>query len=222
MCASGSVFTGGLPTPIHQLLTIVARPTRLAVTGEIAIDSRRIAAGSSIFTGIFVPALRSRQLAIGSGEAIGTNASVVVDAVDARTPIDTGGRCAIFVVDLTVCARKTTAAVAGVGIDVVMASCSILTRIGGAFVDVDLTLVTIEAINAETFEAVSLVQTSSAVQTRLFLAVIDIDKAITAFEAVAAIARVAPRCIDTLATITARRRHGTFVNVLVAEATREA
>lgn len=194
----------------------------MAVTSEIAIDSRRIAAGSSIFTRVFVPALRSRQLAVGSGEAIGTNASVVVDAINARTSIDTGGRCAIFVVDLTICARKTTAAVAGVGIDVVMASCSILTRIGGAFVDVDLTLVAVEAINAETFEAVSFVQASSAVQTRLFLAVIDIDKAITAFEAVAAVACVASRCIDTLSTITARCRHGTFVYVLVAEATPEA
>lgn len=192
------------------------------MTGEIAIDSRRIAAGSSIFTRIFVPALRSWQLAIGAGVAIGTNASVVINAVDARTPIDTGGRCTIFVIDLTVCARKTTAAIAGVGIDVVMASCSILTRIGGAFVDVDLTLVAVEAINAETFEAVSLVKASSAIQTRLFLAVINIDKAITAFKAIAAVARVASRCIDTLATITARRRHGTFVNVLVAEATREA
>lgn len=222
MCASGSIFARRLSTPIHQLRAIVACPTRLAVTREIAIGRRRVRTGSSVFARILVTALRPWHLAVGSNEAIGADARVIVDSINASTSVHAGGRRAIFVVDLAVSPGEPAATVTSVGIDIVMTRCLVLTRIGGTFVHVDLTFVATEAVNAKAFEAIRLVQTRAAVQARLLGTVINVDETVTAFKTVAAFAFVGAIFIDTLATIAARRRHGTFVNVLVTEAASKA
>ena len=166
--------------------------------------------------------MRPRHLAVRSSEAIGADARVIVDSINASASVHARGRCAIFIVDFAVCPGEPTLTVASVGIDVVMTCCLVLTRIGGAFVHVNLTFVATEAINTKAFESIRFVQTRTTVQTRLLGAVIDVDETVTAFESVAAFAFISSICVDTLASIAARRRHGTFVNVLVTEATSKA
>ena len=117
-----------------------------------------IGTGSTIFAWILVPALGPRHLAVGSSEAIGANACVVVDSINASASVHAGGWRAVFIVDLAVGPREPTSTVASVGIDIVMTHCLILTRIGGAFVHVDLTFVAIEAVNTEAFETIRFVQ----------------------------------------------------------------
>jgi len=222
LCASGSVFARRLSTPIHELFAIVACPTRLAVTCVIAISRRRVRTGSAVFAWILVAALRPWHLAVGSSEAIGADARVIVDSINASASVHAGGRRAIFIVDLAIRPGEPTLTITSVGIDIVMTRCLVLTRIGGAFVHVDLTFVAIEAVNAKAFESIRLIQTRTTIQTRLLGTVINVDETVTAFETVAAFAFICAIFVDTLASVTARCRHGTFVNVLVTEATSKA
>jgi hypothetical protein len=83
--ASSAIFTGRLAAPVHKLLAIRARPAGGAVTGVVALIAA-FGAGASIFAGILV-AVRPGHLAVGASVAIGADAGVVVDAVNAGAAV---------------------------------------------------------------------------------------------------------------------------------------
>ena len=139
-------------------------PTNRTMT-SVTINVVIINARSSIPAWHFV-ALGFWNLTIGTSETVGANASIIVDAVDTSSTVQTRRLGTIFIIDLAVGSRETFFTSASIGIDVVVADSSILTRLGRTFVDVDLANVSSEPIYAQTFESVSFIKTSATVQAR--------------------------------------------------------
>ena len=120
----------------------------MAVTSEVTVGRGRVGTSASILARILVAALGPGHLTVGASITMCTDASVVVDAIDAGTAVHARRRRTVFVVDLTVGPGEPSTTVAGVGVDIVMAGCPVLARIGGTFVHVNFTFVAAKAVDA--------------------------------------------------------------------------
>lgn len=97
-----------------------------------------------------------------------------------------------------------------------------MARVRSAFVNVDLTQLATKTVNAEALKSIRLVQASASIETRLVGTVVGVNEAVAAFEAIPAVAGVAAHGVDAFATVAARCRNGTLIDIVVAEATNES
>lgn len=87
------------------------------MAGEEAV---MVAAGATILTWVGV-ALVDAVLAVGASEACHALTGVVVNAIDAASIVHAGCWRAIFIVNFTICSRKSKATCTSVGVDIVVA-----------------------------------------------------------------------------------------------------
>ena len=214
LLAACSIFTWRISAPVDDLLALSSRPPGRAVASVEAIV--RVNTSALVSARILI-ALGPRELAVGAGEPVGADTGVVVNAVDTSSSVHARAGCAVLVVDLAICTRETTSAFAGVGVDVVFANGTVAAWIGSTLVNVNLAEFTTKSVNAETLESVGLVEASSSIEAGFLGAIVRVDQAVAAFEAISALAFIAAQGVDTLAAVSAGRRDGALVDVLVAE-----